>query len=94
MRLADSGSGNGCGGRPIARQNVSIDTTVATTPGKNYDLTLLRAVIERGSDRSRHVHHREPCGDGANKPMGAASISIDVPAGFEPLAGSPMRIVE
>jgi hypothetical protein len=25
---------------------------------------------------------------------GAASISIGVPAGFEPLAGSPMRIVE
>ena len=26
--------------------------------------------------------------------LGAASISIGVPAGFEPLAGSPMRIVE
>ena len=26
--------------------------------------------------------------------MGAASISIGVPAGFETLAGSPMRIVE
>ena len=27
------------------------------------------------------------------KPIRAASISIGVPAGFEPLAGSPMRIV-
>ena len=31
---------------------------------------------------------------GANKPMRSGSASIGVPAGFEPLAGSPMRIVE